>query len=246
MKPETRNKKQNTRNQQSLSRFLAWSWVWGFLFLVSCFWFLPGSRAQEGSPIQDTDELRDITGIEAVPPAPAVSLWPYGLALGFFLACSLFFVGRKYLRKTQPRSEPAPDHWALAELDRLDSLNLPEAGQVERYHTLTSGVLRNYLEARFHLPASRQTTPEFLQTVRDSPFLPAPHQEALRAFLVQCDLAKFARVHYSPEECRTAGQMARRLVQETSAMTNHQQEPAGKNQGSGIRSQESEVRGQNQ
>jgi hypothetical protein len=194
------------------------------VFLVIGFWFLPDSGAQEKSPafVPDTDELRDITGIEQVPPAPATPLWPYGLALACVLTGGLFLVGWKYLRKTQPPLEPPPEQWALAELDRIDSQNLPEAGQVERYHTLTSGVIRNYLESRFHLPASRQTTPEFLQTMRASPLLPGPHQDVLRDFLEQCDLAKFARVHYSPQECRAVGQIARRLVQETSATENNQ------------------------
>ena len=50
---------------------------------------------------------------------------------------------------------------ACRELDRIASLGLPAAGQVERFHTLVSNVLRRYLEKRFGLPARRQTTPEF-------------------------------------------------------------------------------------
>jgi Domain of unknown function (DUF4381) len=195
-----------------------------FLFLVSGFWFLSDSWAQENSPLldQEVDELRDITGPEQVPPVPAISLWPYGLALGFLLAGSLLFVGWRYFHRKHPRSDPPPEQWALVELSRIESQNLPDAGQVERYHTLISGVIRAYLESRFQLPASRQTTPEFLQTLRDSPHLPAARQEVLRDFLKQCDLAKFARADYSPDECRTIGQIARKLVQETSATVNNQ------------------------
>ncbi len=226
MKPEIRNQKPEARNHKgSRLRRSFWFLVSSFLFLVSGSYFqVSACRGQEQSPnlVQDTDELRDITGIEPVPPAPGISLWPYGLALGFLSAGILFFLGWRYFRREHAQSGPPPDQWALTELDGIDSQNLPQAGQVERYHTLISGVIRNYLESRLHLPASRQTTPEFLQTMRLSALLPGPQQEALRDFLEQCDLAKFARVHYSPDECRAAGEFARRLVRETPPMDNHQ------------------------
>ena len=60
-----------------------------------------------------------------------------------------------------------------------------------------SGVLRHYLEKRFGLPATEQTTTEFLDGLRRSTLLTAEQQEALRAFLGQCDLAKFARAEFT-------------------------------------------------
>jgi hypothetical protein len=232
----TKEKHENTKDETSkktgmlpspfvVSCFRVFVFVFSLLFLVCGFSFLVStSRGQEQSPnlIQETDELRDITGIEQVPPAPGISLWPYGLALGFLLAGSLFSMGWRYFRREHSQSGPPPDQWALTELDGIDAQNLPQAGQVERYHTLISGVIRNYLESRFHLPASRQTTPEFLQSMRGSSFLPGPQQKALRDFLEQCDLAKFARVSYSLEECRSAGEIARQLVRETPATDNNQ------------------------
>jgi hypothetical protein len=232
----TKEKHENTKDEKSkktgmlpspfvVSCFRVFVFVFSLLFLVCGFSFLVStSRGQEQSPnlVQETDELRDITGIEQVPPAPGISLWPYGLALGFLLAGSLFSMGWRYFRREHSQSGPPPDQWALTELDGIDAQNLPQAGQVERYHTLISGVIRNYLESRFHLPASRQTTPEFLQSMRGSSFLPGPQQKALRDFLEQCDLAKFARVSYSLEECRSAGEIARQLVRETPATDNNQ------------------------
>src|SRR5262249_20238867 len=91
-------------------------------------------------------------------------------------------------------------------------------GAAERYHTLLSDVVRGYLEKRFEVLASRQTTPEFLEAMRGSPQLTAPQQDLLREFLRRCDLAKFARANPSPEECRAAAAMARDFVEQTAAV----------------------------
>src|SRR5262249_43265718 len=108
-----------------------------------------------------------------------------------------------------------PHEWAARELDRIEAQGLPEAGELERYHTLLSDVVRVYLERRFSLPASHQTTAEFLDTMRPAP-RPTPAQPGpLRDFLERCDMAKFARAAPTPEECRAVAAMARGFVQET-------------------------------
>jgi hypothetical protein len=97
---------------------------------------------------------------------------------------------------------------------------------VERYHTLLSGVVRRYLEARFRLPARRQTTAEFLEAMRRAPQLNAGQQELLRDFLERCDLGKFAPVTPSAEECRATAGMARRLIEQCTATNSAPQESA--------------------
>ena len=108
-----------------------------------------------------------------------------------------------------------PDQWALAELDRIAGLALPATGEIERYHTLLSNTMRHYLELRFQVPASQQTTPEFLKTVSTSEFLTREQQQILGQFLEHCDLAKFARVGFSEEQCLAAVHMARTLIEQT-------------------------------
>jgi hypothetical protein len=75
--------------------------------------------------------------------------------------------------------------------------------------------MRRYLELRFRLPASHQTTPEFLTTLSGANLLDPAQQRILRDFLERCDLAKFARAGYSPLECQAAARMARDLVEQT-------------------------------
>jgi hypothetical protein len=161
-------------------------------------------------------ELRDITPPESPPPLPPS--WTRWLPwAGVAAAIAGLVAGGWGLRRrfASPAAPLAPHEWAARELDRVEALRLPEAGEVERYHTLLSDVVRSYLERRFSLPASQQTTAEFLETMRRSPQLAPAQQALLRDFLERCDMAKFARAAPSPEECRAVAGMARSFVQET-------------------------------
>jgi hypothetical protein len=161
-------------------------------------------------------ELRDITPPEnPPPPPPSWTRWlPWA---GIAAALAGLVAGGWGLRRyfAAPPPPPAAHEWAAQELGRIEALRLPEAGEAERYHTLLSDVVRAYLERRFSLPASQQTTAEFLETMRRSPQLTPPQQGLLREFLERCDMAKFARAAPPPEECRAVAAMARSFVQET-------------------------------
>lgn len=164
-------------------------------------------------------EARDITPIRLLP-EPAGQQRPW-LVVGASLAALLFFLLGlgAWRRALRPLPEPPllPHEWAARELERLDALKLPQAREVERYHTLLSDVLRHYLERRFGLHAPEWTTPEFLDTLRRSSRLPEEQQELLREFLGRCDLAKFARADYSVGECQAAGRAAREFIARTAA-----------------------------
>ncbi len=160
-------------------------------------------------------ELRDITPPEDIPAPPS---WLRHLPwVGLAAAAAGLVAGGWGLRRRFLRPEPPPEphDWAAAELTRLEGLNLPAAGEVERYHTLVGDVVRVYLEQRYQLPASHQTTTEFLETMRRAPQLTKEQQALLRDFLQRCDMAKFARAAPTPDECRAVADMARSFVQQT-------------------------------
>jgi len=90
-----------------------------------------------------------------------------------------------------------------------------QSGEGVEYHRLIADVIRSYVELRFQVPATQQTTPEFLRTISSAQLLAVPEQLLLGSFLERCDLAKFARAGYSPAECRISAQMARDLVLQT-------------------------------
>lgn len=160
----------------------------------------------------DAEELRDITDIEKLPERPSPWIWlAWGLA-GAGGAVFLFVGWRKWRKGHRQVPALTPRQWALRELERVLALNLPAKGEVERFHTMLSNVVRRYLENRFALPARRQTTPEFLETMQNAPQLSADQQALVRSFLERCDLAKFANAQIPADECaRTAAMVARFL-----------------------------------
>jgi hypothetical protein len=160
--------------------------------------------------------LRDITDIERYPPLPSIWDWLAWVLAAVAAAALLAYGVRKWRQRRRIGPSLSPAQWAQRELDRLLALNLPAAGEIERFHTLLSNVVRRYLENRFDLPARRQTTPEFLEAMEKSSLLPAEQQQVLRGFLERCDLAKFARARPVVEECLATLQMARAFVDGTS------------------------------
>jgi len=139
------------------------------------------------------DKAVPVTGIEAVataPPPPAdASGWPFLAALaGIFAAVVVAAIVRK--RRAKPPPIP-PLKWATGELDRLE-----RDVALERTHPRTgtdrlAGILREFTERRFGIPATRLTTSE-LRAACDAAEWPSARAESLRDLLEPCDRAKFA------------------------------------------------------
>jgi hypothetical protein len=79
-----------------------------------------------------------------------------------------------------------------------------------------SDIARDWLERRFKVPSTHQTTEEFFQTAaaRAGDEL-EPHLPALKNFLVYCDMAKFARGELTVEQMNLMWDSAERFVETT-------------------------------
>jgi hypothetical protein len=164
---------------------------------------------------EDT-QLRDITGIEDQSRAPPRAWWPVILGVAGALGMSLFLVTWRFCRQNTNQAKMLPGPWALAELSRIEvQIASADRDELNRYPTKLSEVVRLYLERRFQFRAPRQTTPEFLHDIQDSPLMPASYRELLKDFLERCDLAKFAQIQFPQEECQALAQTARKFVEET-------------------------------
>jgi hypothetical protein len=117
------------------------------------------------------------------------------------------------LRKPKPSAPPTPQEWARGELLRLEAQL--ETKPSEWYHTQLSDIVRRYLEEKHGLQAPRQTTKEFLESLGRSDQLPSGQRDVLKQLLERCDLAKFAPLQASMEDCRQASGLARALVEES-------------------------------
>lgn len=163
--------------------------------------------------------LHDISSIEAVPPLPDYRPYYIGGGIAAIALLGLTLALWQLRRKgIEPTPVLTPAEWALAELKRIDALDLPGEHEVERFHVLVSDVLRHYLERRYGLPATEQTTAEFLDGLRRSALLTPDQQDALRSFLAQCDLAKFARAEFSPFECKALDRLARDFIRQSAQL----------------------------
>jgi hypothetical protein len=167
--------------------------------------------------LADVGDLRDIAPPESLPELPSTLPWLAGAAWVLLLGAAVVVLGIRQRRRAQRPVVVPPEQWALRELDRAEAQWTAGPGQEERRHTLLSSIVRQYLERRFSLPASKQTTPEFLEAMRASPLLVEEQQMLLREFLEQCDLVKFAGAARTAEESRRAGTMARRIVEITAS-----------------------------
>lgn len=94
----------------------------------------------------------DTAGIDAQPPkdviGPSRLLWPLVLALVGLAALLLvlfWLYRRRRPAEAGPEAAVPARDWALAELDRVRTLGLLEAGDIKGFYTAVSGVLREYV-----------------------------------------------------------------------------------------------------
>jgi hypothetical protein len=163
----------------------------------------------------DRSALRDITGVEispssATPPEPSWHWWLLAVLLVLMVG-TVVFVLRRLLRRKHGR---APLERALYEWQRLLAMKLPERGRSERFITLLTLLVRDYLEREFDLPARRRTTREFLHGMTLHAVLTEAEKLFLTRFLERSEAVKFAHVEMPPEECASWAEQVRLFLRE--------------------------------
>lgn len=138
--------------------------------------------------------LHDIQG-----PVPTPEYPPYlvetAIVLLILLALGLLYFFLKRRKKPQP--PPIPP-WDTALVELTEAGQLMSAGQGLLYMDKVAQILRRYIESRFAIHSTRQTTREFFMGLQDSgPSSLLTYRSELRACLEQADMAKFA--HLLPE-----------------------------------------------
>ncbi len=139
-------------------------------------------------PFTLAEELHDIA-----PPLDYSLLPTWVIFAAAFAALTLLgLIGwgvMRWLRR--PKPEQSPRSRALEQLSRAQS----EISSLTPYDfsILVSDVLRRYVSEQYHLPLTRQTSVEFLETLARSSSFSADEQSLLGDFLNRCDLIKFAR-----------------------------------------------------
>jgi hypothetical protein len=147
---------------------------------------------QPQQPAQQTALLRDIHG-----PLPLADASPYlvptAIAVVLLLALAALFF---FLKKRKKPAPPPIPPWEMALLELAEARQFINPGQSLLYMDRAGQILRRYIESRFAIRSTRQTTREFLAglhgTGSDSPL--AGYRAELTACLEQADMAKFAHL----------------------------------------------------
>jgi hypothetical protein len=179
----------------------------------------PDIEARSSLP-KDADQLgaklADIKPNEDVPVRSWRLLW---FIAGAIAAAALVWLALRAWR-TRPRrpafaEPPLPlEERTLQALSALEAERLPERGLQREFHFRLNGVVRAYLGERFGFDALECTSGELLREA-ETRSLPGVDHDALRDFVDQCDVARYARGEVPVPACTAALGFARALVEAT-------------------------------
>ncbi len=124
--------------------------------------------------------------------------WALGLLaiLGLIYALRRWYQNRNKIVEAPPAPlpPPKPAHLVAKEkLQNLEASDLLDRGQVNAYQTELTYILREYLEARYEIPALESTSDEVIQAMKSQDALPEDWALRLRKMLETADLVKFAK-----------------------------------------------------
>ena len=161
---------------------------------------------------QAPSSLRDIKP----PLEPQPSLFPYFVAGGILVVIIAMLVWF-YLQQRRQTSAPTsieegevcpPHEIAYERLAAIEASEWLARGELDAYHTHISHVIREYIEARYRIPALELTTTQLLAQLTEGQSegqLGALYVDKIRHFLVNCDKVKFAT--YQPATAEAAKRM---------------------------------------
>ena len=166
---------------------------------------------------ENAQRIRDIKP----PMAPRRRLGIYILALVLIITmtCATIFL---YLRKRTkmaplpievPR-RPLPHEIAHEQLKEIEEKNLVSEGKLKAYHTELSQVVREYIDARYKIPALELTTDDLLECLNNADMSEADFH-VIQNFLTNCNLVKFAKYKPSQPEAHERMAEAHRFIEAT-------------------------------
>ena len=164
--------------------------------------------------------LRDIKPPLEVPQALLLYFIGAAVILGFITVSAWFYLRKK--PQTLPVSEgeevdtPLPHAVAYEQLSAIETSDLLNRGDMEAYHTQIASVLREYINARYQIPALALTTTALLRAMLRAE-INAQCIERVQQLLANCDMVKFAT--YQPELSEASDRItdARWIIDETKA-----------------------------
>jgi hypothetical protein len=146
------------------------------------------------------------------PPRPAIEITPFNWLPWLLLAAALVAAGllwRLWIWYRRRKNAPLdPFSAAEREFERIEAMQLIQAGQGERHAALMSDVMRDYIAARVPGVRRSHTSSELLSASDEI------HSAAggIGDLLWSTDLIKFAGLKVGPDEAKRLGASARKAV----------------------------------
>ena len=166
----------------------------------------------------DGQGLRDIKPPLAVPQAFLLYFIGAALILGFITVSAWFYLRKRPqplpVAEDEAVDVPLPHKVAYEQLAAIETSDLLKRGDMEMYHTQIAYVLREYISARYRIPALELTTTALLHAML-SVQIGTECVERVKKLLANCDMVKFAT--YQPELSEASARIAdaRWIVDET-------------------------------
>ena len=156
----------------------------------------------------------DIRGIRGPKAGAAPWAHPQMLAIAVIAVLGCAYLIWRFLQ--QLGKPPSLSARALRRLEDTRALMSQQTAQA--FGICASDVIRDYIEKRFEVVATRQTTEEFLHALLGSSNEALTrHRGSLAEFLQQCDWVKFTGTTLQVSDMESLLQSARRFVLETDA-----------------------------
>src|SRR3954469_3443678 len=133
----------------------------------------------------------------------------FAAAFGLLCICGLiaWLIVRRMRR---PKPAQSPRTRAIELLRRARQRITEEAPY--QFSIRVSDILRRYVNEQYHLPLTRQTSVEFLESLARSSAFSPDEQSLLTDFLNRCDLIKFARYDATTADSELLADEATRFV----------------------------------
>ena len=167
--------------------------------------------------LEEGAELKDIKQpMEA--PIGWSDIWPW--LLGIILFTLIVFLLKKYvfnkkevIKIKKPKVIIPPDITALQQLTKLDEAQVWQAGNVKKYHSEISEIIRRYTENRFNFIALELATEEIISELKSK--VNNEQLASITILLKRADLAKFAKSKPEETENKESMQLAKHFVDQT-------------------------------
>lgn len=167
--------------------------------------------------LEEEAELKDIKKpMDA--PIGWNDIWPW--ILGIILFTLIFFLLKKYvfnqkevIKIKKPKVIIPPDITALQQLTKLDEAQVWQAGNVKKYHSEISEIIRRYTENRFNFIALELATEEIISELKSK--VNNEQLASITIILQRADLAKFAKSKPEETENKESMQLAKYFVVQT-------------------------------